>query len=286
MNYLLIILLFVSFASNAQLSCVESSKDKEYDIVLRFNNDIIANEDCIKLLLSDPKIKEQTRIKVYCTKSINEIPKSFFRLSHIKSLRIEGIEEPKWDNCKGEDVLADFNAFIELEVLEFIYLPIACINDKLTFPKLKSFTAHYTCLQSFPKALLKSKQLEHLTLSYSAITQIPNNICKAKNLSTLVLTSNPIKELSKGLFNLQNLMILNIDGTNVTVIPDEIVKLKKLQFFSALTITGIGKCSSLICGLPNLKHFACAFEKENVQPVCFKDTGVWKIDGLDYKKIE
>lgn len=262
-----------------QVTCVDTQSEDGYELTFNFGPNLKQNDACVREQIAKGN-KEVKKIKVVCEASTDEIPASFFLFKQARHIRLEGRQEPDWNNC-GKETLPDaFATFSKLEELQIVYLPVSGLGN-LSFPNLERFTAHYTCLTFIPEVLLGSKKLKEISISYSDLKEIPTSISRVVGLQKLDVSSTGINTLPDALFSLGNLTSLSINGTNVSTIPDGIGKLNKLETLSALTMAGIEKCSPLICDLPNLKHFSGVFGPENVRPGCFNDTNVWKCEGTD-----
>jgi hypothetical protein len=272
-----ILIFFLSFCfSNPSLSQeIEKKSDTLFFIVEKIDSNIIKS-------FSNKGIKH---IEIVCQESINEIPKEVFEMWWINSLYVRCVSNYDKTEKLNDTIKIIFNNLKELETLTLIGVPLVKIDDKISLSKLKNLKISYTKLNTIPIQFLNSN-LESLTIERSPVTTIPKYIKNANKLKILRLYGLSISELPKEVFYLKQLTELAFDGTDIAIIPDDIVKLKNLERLSAMTITGIEKCSSLICDLPKLKYFTCAFEKDGIRPACFDDAGKWRCSGTDCEKIK
>ena len=87
-------------------------------------------------------------------------------------------------------------------------------------------------LDEFPLCVRECQKLKIIRLIKNNIKTIPSEFMKSENmkksLEELILNSNPISELSGNLSLLENLKVLGISYTEVTDIPQSIVRMPKL----------------------------------------------------------
>ena len=88
-------------------------------------------------------------------------------------------------------------------------------------------------LDEFPICLKECQKLKIIRLIKNNIKSIPIDFLRnenmKKNLEELILNSNPLQELSSSVSQLDNLKVLGISYTEVTEIPQSIIKMPKLE---------------------------------------------------------
>ncbi|MBB3697531.1 leucine-rich repeat domain-containing protein [Flammeovirga yaeyamensis] len=85
-------------------------------------------------------------------------------------------------------------------------------------------------IQKIAPELYDLTNLVTLNLSYSKnLESVSNDIKKLQNLQYLNLRGSKITEIPAGVFELKNLIELDLSNTNITSIPEDILKLEKLE---------------------------------------------------------
>jgi internalin A len=107
-------------------------------------------------------------------------------------------------------------------------------------------------LNTFPREILKLKNLEKLYLDRTQIDELPKEISELKNLKFLNIGNTLISVLPIEISALKNLTSLSLGGTQIREFPKEISELKNLQELS-LSDTQISELPKEISELKNLK---------------------------------
>ncbi len=123
---------------------------------------------------------------------VNNIPDSVFKLTNLKSLKIE-----------GTDCIALFEEGN---------------NDKNCYK-----------LKEIPKEIFQLKKLEILKLKFNAVRNIPMEIISLQNLKEINFSANDSLQNIERLIGLKNLEELNLSYCGLSKLPQSIGSLKKLK---------------------------------------------------------
>lgn len=133
-------------------------------------------------------------------------------------------------------------AFSNLRYLELYNTQFTELPEWFDELNLEVFIWEKGDLTEVPKALYsQTESLKYLSLSGHQITRIPSEIMQFRNLEVLkfgtidrkgednVYIGNPISEIPAELIRLDSLKWLEMEGTNITEIPDWFLDLKNLE---------------------------------------------------------
>lgn len=84
-------------------------------------------------------------------------------------------------------------------------------------------------LKSFPKDILKFKNLQYLDISKNSITDLPDSIGSLINLQYFACSKTGLKHLPKEIGQLINLKYINFNQNDLESLPPQIGNLEKLE---------------------------------------------------------
>ena len=84
-------------------------------------------------------------------------------------------------------------------------------------------------LKSFPKEILKCKNIQYLDVSKNTITELPDSIYLLQNLQYLACSKTGLKHLPKEIGKLNHLKYLNLNQNDLESLPPQIGRLENLQ---------------------------------------------------------
>lgn len=107
-------------------------------------------------------------------------------------------------------------------------------------------------LKSFPKDILKFKNLQYLDISKNDISDLPDSIGTLINLQYLACSKTGLKHLPKELGKLVNLKYINFNQNDLESLPPQIGNLDKLEVLD-LWSNNFDEYPSTLTGLKALK---------------------------------
>ncbi len=84
-------------------------------------------------------------------------------------------------------------------------------------------------LKSFPRDILKFKNLQYLDISKNSITELPDSIYLLSDLQYFLCSKTGLKVLPKEIGKLQNLVYVNLNQNDLSLLPPQIGNLQKLE---------------------------------------------------------
>lgn len=200
-----------------------------------------------------------TALKELTIKNLRTLPPAIGQLKNLKTLKIE--ESPQLKIIPDE-----IGQLKNLEFLTIFYTDIKKLPDSIgQLAKLSSLSISLNVqLRELPDSinqlaqlntliitsnrpargsrtplklpdnLLKNlNKLEGLYLSGNGLTTLPESLASCKAIKRLDISRNKFREMPPVLFNMSALLYLDFDHLdNCTVIPETILQLKKLKYFS------------------------------------------------------
>ena len=107
-------------------------------------------------------------------------------------------------------------------------------------------------LKSFPKDILKFKNLQYLDISKNSITELPDSIYLLSNLQYFACSKTGLKRVPKEIGKLTNLVYLNFNQNDLEGLPPQIGNLEKLQMLD-LWSNNFDEYPSTLSGLKSLR---------------------------------
>ena len=107
-------------------------------------------------------------------------------------------------------------------------------------------------LKSFPKAILKFKNLQYLDISKNSIAELPDSIYLLSNLQYLACSKTGLKHLPKEIGKLINLKYINFNQNDLESLPPQIGNLEKLEILD-LWSNNFDEYPSTLSGLKSLR---------------------------------
>ncbi|APG64830.1 hypothetical protein LPB136_05410 [Tenacibaculum todarodis] len=200
---------------------------------------------------------------------------NFIKLKHLKGLSYTGsnkitfpeeIKEFKdltslrlgFDS--NENTMKEVNKFSSLKNLKYLDLNWMTINENLleNFRHLQELSLSASEIKN-PSNLFKNlslnKSLEKLNLSNNKLTILPKEIGNLKNLQSFYSSNNKFsKKLPDAFYKLTNLKNIEIQGSNIEEVSNNINNLKKLETLK-IYHNKIKKLPKKMGNLNNLKDF-------------------------------
>lgn len=84
-------------------------------------------------------------------------------------------------------------------------------------------------LKSFPKEILRFKNLQYLDISKNSITELPDSIFLLTQLQYFACSKTGLKRIPKEIGKLSNLLYLNLNQNDLELLPPQIGNLEKLE---------------------------------------------------------
>ncbi len=84
-------------------------------------------------------------------------------------------------------------------------------------------------LKSFPRDILKFKNLQYLDISKNSIAELSDSIDVLTNLQYFLCSRTGLKSLPKEIGKLHNLIYLNVNQNDLSMLPPQIGNLEKLE---------------------------------------------------------
>jgi len=84
-------------------------------------------------------------------------------------------------------------------------------------------------LKSFPKEILRFKNLQYLDISKNSIAELPDSIFLLTQLQYFACSKTGLKRLPKEIGKLSNLLYLNFNQNDLELLPPQIGNLEKLE---------------------------------------------------------
>lgn len=88
-------------------------------------------------------------------------------------------------------------------------------------------------LKSFPKEILKFKNLQYLDISKNSISELPDSIGTLSQLQYFACSKTGLKTLNGEIGKLTNLKFLNINQNDLSALPPQIGNLENLEILDA-----------------------------------------------------
>lgn len=107
-------------------------------------------------------------------------------------------------------------------------------------------------LKSFPKEILKFKNLQYLDISKNSIAELPDSIFLLTNLQYLACSKTGLKRLPKEIGKLTNLVYINFNQNDLETLPPQIGNLEKLETLD-LWSNNLDEYPSTLSGLKSLR---------------------------------
>jgi Leucine-rich repeat (LRR) protein len=107
-------------------------------------------------------------------------------------------------------------------------------------------------LKSFPKDILKFKNLQYLDISKNSIAELPDSIYLLTNLQYLACSKTGLKHLPKEIGKLINLVYINFNQNDLESLPPQIGNLEKLETLD-LWSNNLDEYPSTLSGLKSLR---------------------------------
>ncbi len=107
-------------------------------------------------------------------------------------------------------------------------------------------------LKSFPKEILRFKNLQYLDISKNSIAELPDSIDLLSNLQYFACSKTGLKSLPKEIGRLTNLVYLNFNQNDLESLPPQIGNLEKLEILD-LWSNNFDNYTSTLSGLKSLK---------------------------------
>jgi Leucine-rich repeat (LRR) protein len=107
-------------------------------------------------------------------------------------------------------------------------------------------------LKSFPKEILKFKNLQYLDISKNSISELPDSIYLLSNLQYFACSKTGLKRLPKEIGKLTNLTYLNFNQNDLESLPVQIGNLEKLEILD-LWSNNFDEYPSSLSSLKSLK---------------------------------
>ncbi len=107
-------------------------------------------------------------------------------------------------------------------------------------------------LKSFPKEILKFKNLQYLDVSKNSIEELPDSIGVLENLQYFACSKTGLKRLPKDIGKLSNVTYLNFNQNDLEYLPPQIGNLEKLEILD-LWSNNFEEYPSTLSGLKALK---------------------------------
>jgi Leucine-rich repeat (LRR) protein len=85
-------------------------------------------------------------------------------------------------------------------------------------------------LKSFPKEILKFKNLQYLDISKNSIEELPDSIGTLTNLQYFACSKTGLQRVTKEIGKLTNLTYLNLNQNDLEYLPPQIGNLEKLEY--------------------------------------------------------
>jgi len=144
---------------------------------------------------------------------ILELPKEFFRLSHLKQLHLGSAINPELYLTYLTELPEELGQLTHLECLCIQFnnlrsLPVAIGN----LINLKDLKLGGNKLKTLPQDIGNLKSLEILTLWRNDLVSLPEEIGELQQLKGLDIASNPLRKLPETIVNLTNLKSLNMEN--------------------------------------------------------------------------
>ena len=171
------------------------------------------------------------------------VPSVVWRLSHLESLGLSGIQQPNLN------VLSHHHGLKKLLLNEcgLDSLP----NDVVELESLQELGLEGNHLHDLPLALLNCRELIMLDLALNEFVSVPSVLCHLQSLYYLGLRYNEIDSLPAQMVNLEKLRTLIVGNNPLQALPDWLGALPNLRSLFAYSTTltalpaGLGNSRSL-----------------------------------------
>ena len=222
-----------------EFSKIETLKNISF---ISFSDSIFLNENFLKIKKLEG-IKFQARLGP-------KIPKNIYQLKNLKTFilladkypnaKIEFTKIKNLDNLLVSIYKPEKNEYSSI-INNFTSLKKLTVNGKIGYSKLLF------------SSISKNKKLETLRISNNYLNKFPKEIGSLNNLKSFYSSNNKFsKELPKEFYNITTLKNIEIQGSNLEVISNDIIKLKNLETLK-LYFNKIKNIPKGISGLSNLK---------------------------------
>lgn len=215
----------------------------------------------------EKNMKERDDVLNLSYLNLEEIPKSVFKLKHLKTLKLIGnnlSEIPtEISNLKNLshlylyknkiksipiDCLKEMYSlecvdlgdnFVDYKKVQELYIELDKLRDYKNFVKEveKSDTNteyfhFYGNTTKIPDELFNLKNLKSLSISGKNISEIPKEISRLKKLERLCLSGNNLSNIPSEIYYLENLTSIVLDNNQFIVFPEKLLEMKKLESIS------------------------------------------------------
>ncbi len=212
-------------------------------------------------------IKEKNEVLNLSYLNLGEIPKSVFKLNHLKVLKFMGnnlseipteISELKSlshlylyqnkiksipFNCLKEMYSLECvdlgDNFVDYKEVQKLYKELDKLKDykKLIEKVEKSdITTEYFHFwgntTKIPNELFNLKNLKSLSISGTNISEIPKEISQLKKLERLSFSGNNLSNIPSEIYDLENLTSIDLDNNQFVEFPERLLEMKKLESIS------------------------------------------------------
>ena len=196
------------------------------------------------------------------------IPKAFFDLTALRSLRLTGSEDESTalfpdgiDKLPQLEIIDINHEQMELNFLDQITLLSSLIEVQITAQAIN---------HPLPEDINKLSELKVLSIVCpNWPTQLPFSLMEMKNLQELTVVSNQLSGALPDISNLESLVLLRIDGPVSGSLPEAIANLTRLE---ELTISRSALTGPLVAGvfdLPRLRYLDLSYNQFESVPENF-----------------
>lgn len=171
-----------------------------------------------------------------------------------------------------KSLVAMFKIFFQISVIVLLSFSVKTVNaqllDSLSLDTMQGFTSLQEAvknpdaviklvlrkqhLKSFPKEILKFKNLQYLDISKNSIKELPDSIYLLSNLQYFSCSKTGLQHLPKEIGKLNNLVYLNFNQNDLESLPPQIGNLEKLEMLD-LWSNNFETYPSSLSGLKSLK---------------------------------
>lgn len=164
---------------------------------------------------------------------IENIPDSFWSLTHLEELRITGIYKhvkPPLDGKAKTELSSKIGQLKKLRVLDLSGTGINSLPKQIE--KLKNLHSLYLSSNRFvalPDSIPKLINLKRLHLAFNYLTGLPSSFSDLTALEELHLDWNNFTEFPEALYGMESILYLQLNDNKIEALPAQIKTLKNLR---------------------------------------------------------